>query len=141
MKGEQPGAVTTMTAMPPEPDLSSQAGHAAPTRPLPIPPPSGFPSGPAFPSASDFSPPPVLPPPPDPSAQDLAGPAHPHKIGPRRLIAGVLWAVIAGICAAGAVGEWLVGLHGAAVLCLVIAVGSGWFDFRIWVPRRRRSRV
>jgi hypothetical protein len=53
------------------------------------------------------------------------------------LVAGVVWAAITGICAAGAVGEWLVGLHGAAILCLVIAVGSGWFDFRIWVPRRR----
>ena len=49
-------------------------------------------------------------------------------------------AVIAGICAAGAVGEWLIGLHAAAGLCLVIAVGSGWYDYRVWVPRGRRSR-
>jgi hypothetical protein len=127
MKGERPGAVTIMTAMPPEPDLSPQGSrpalqgsHAAPTQPLAVPPPSAF------------------PPPPDPSPQDLAGPPRPRRMGPLRIITGVMWAVIAVLCAAGAVGEWLIGLHAAAVLCLVIAVGSGWYDYRVWTFRARR---
>jgi hypothetical protein len=113
------GAVTAMTAMPPEPDFSPQGGQAMPTQPL------------AFPPSA-------YPPPPDPSPQDLAGPPRPRKMGPLRIITGVMWAVIAVICAAGAVGEWLIGLHAAAVLCLVIAVGSGWYDYRVWTFRARR---
>ena len=53
---------------------------------------------------------------------DPAGPPAPRTMGPLRIVTGALCAVI---CAAGAVGEWLIGLPAAAVLCLVIAVGSG----------------
>jgi hypothetical protein len=35
----------------------------------------------------------------------------------------------------------VVGLHAAAVLCLVIAVGSGWYDYRVWTFRTRRIIV
>jgi hypothetical protein len=156
-----------MTATPPEPDFSPQEGHAPPTVPLaypppssfppsaspppsayPVhysPPPSGFPSPSAyppsgFPSPSAYPPsaypPPLYPPPPDPSPQDLAGPRR--KIGPLRIITGVMWAVIAVICAVGAVGEWPIGLHTAAVLCLVIAVGAAWYDYRVWKFKARR---
>jgi hypothetical protein len=50
----------------------------------------------------------------------------------------VMWAVIAVICAVGAVLEWSIGLHAAAVLCLVIAIGSGWYDYRVWRFKTRR---
>ena len=42
------------------------------------------------------------------------------------------------ICAIGAVLERTIGLHAAAVLCFVIAVGSGWCDYRIWTFKARR---
>jgi hypothetical protein len=58
-----------------------------------------------------------------------------------RIVCGVLWAAVALICAAGAVGEWLIGIPGGAVLCLVIAVGSGWYDYRVWTYRTRRLIV
>ena len=131
-----------MTATPPEPDLSPQGGHAAPTQPLAYPPPSALPPPrayppSAFPPPSAYQPPPY-PPPPDPSPQDLMGPPRPRKKGPLRIGTGVMWAVIAVICAAGAVGEWLIGLHAAAVLCLVIAIGSAWYDYRVWTFKARR---
>jgi hypothetical protein len=125
-----------MTAMPPEPDFSPQGSHAAPTQPLAVPPsfPETYPASGYPPTDFQAS---AFPPPPDPSPQDLAGPRT-RKIGPLRIVTGVMWAVIAVICAAGAVGEWLIGLHAAAVLCLVIAVGSGWYDYRVWTFRARR---
>jgi len=36
------------------------------------------------------------------------------------------------------VAEWLIGLHAAAILCLVIAIGSGWYDYRVWTFKARR---
>jgi len=42
------------------------------------------------------------------------------------------------ICAPGAVGEWLIGLHAAAVLCLLLAIGSAWYDYRVWAFKARR---
>ena len=35
-------------------------------------------------------------------------------------------------------GEWLIGIPGGAVLCIVIAVGSAWYDYRVWTHRSRR---
>ena len=58
-----------------------------------------------------------------------------------RIVCGVLWGAIALICAAGSVSEWLIGVRGGAVLCLVIAVGSGWYDYRVWTSRSRRLIV
>jgi hypothetical protein len=55
--------------------------------------------------------------------------------------AWLLWGSIAIICAAGSVGEWLIGVDGGAILCLVIAVGSGWYDYRVWTSRSRRLIV
>jgi hypothetical protein len=49
-----------------------------------------------------------------------------------------MWAAIAVICAAGAVAEVLVGVYGGAVVCLVVAVGAGWYDYRVWKRRARR---
>jgi hypothetical protein len=50
----------------------------------------------------------------------------------------VMWAAITVICAAGAVAEFLVGVYGGAVVCLVVAVGAGWYDYRVWKRRARR---
>jgi hypothetical protein len=64
-----------------------------------------------------------------------------RRISTVRIACGVLWASIALVCAAGSVGEWLIGVHGGAILCLVIAVGSGWYDYRVWTSRSRRLIV
>ena len=110
-----------MTAMPPEPDFHPQASAGL------TPPPSSWPQ-------------PMYPPPPPPSARDLAGPGRAGIRGLKglRTVTGVLWAAITVICAAGAVGELLVGIYGGAVVCLVVAVGSGWYDYRVWKRRARR---
>ena len=107
-----------MTAMPPEPDFHPQASAGL------TPPPSSWPQ-------------PMYPPPPPPSARDLAGPRRSAVPGVRTAT-GVLWAAITVICAAGAVGELLVGIYGGAVVCLVVAAGSGWYDYRVWKRRARR---
>lgn len=39
---------------------------------------------------------------------------------------------------AGAVGEFLIGIPAGGVLCLVVAAGSGWYDYRVWTSRSRR---
>jgi hypothetical protein len=170
------GAVTAMTAMPPEPDFSPQGnpGRPAepPTVPRPVwpspaydppafpspqaapspqgfpppqgfpspegfPPPEGFPSPQGIPAPQSFAPPPVLPPPPEPSAQDLAGPRR--HLRPLRSIGGLIWAAITVILAVGAVLEFSVGVYAGGVLCLLIAIGTGWYDYRIWRPKTRRD--
>jgi hypothetical protein len=79
--------------------------------------------------------PPVYPPPPP----DLPQPNMARRrMSTVRIACGVLWASIAIVCAAGSVGEWLIGVHAGAILCLVIAVGSGWYDYRVWTSRSRR---
>jgi hypothetical protein len=55
-----------------------------------------------------------------------------------RFATAVMWAAITVICAAGAVAELLVGIYGGAVVCLIVAVGSGWYDYRVWKRRARR---
>jgi hypothetical protein len=55
-----------------------------------------------------------------------------------RIATAVMWAAITVICAAGAVAELLVGIYGGAVVCLIVAVGSGWYDYRVWKRRARR---
>ena len=52
-----------------------------------------------------------------------------------RITTAVLWAAITVICAAGAVAELLVGIYGGAAVCLVVAVGAGWYDYRVWKRR------
>ena len=75
---------------------------------------------PAFPEYQPpaYSPPPAYQPPPP----DLPR----RRMSVFRIVCGVLWGAIALICAAGAVGEWLIGIPGGAILGLVIAVGSAW---------------
>src|SRR5579862_506722 len=103
-----------MTAMPPEPDFSPQTSAG-------LPPPAA-----AWPE-------PMYPPP----ARDLAGPRLSRGLG-LRSVTGVIWAAVTAICAAGAVGELLVGIYGGAVVCLIVAVGAGWYDYRVWKRRARR---
>ena len=143
-----------MTAMPPEPDFSPQGtpGMAPepptvqrPVWPSPAYQPAGQPSAfqqPAY-QPSDyqppaFAPPPVLPPPPDPSARDLAGPPLSRRLSPIRIITGVMWGAIAVICAVGAVLELSVGVYAGAVVCLIVAIGAGWYDYRVWRFKARR---
>jgi hypothetical protein len=115
------GAVTTMTSMPPEPPQWPAQQPAQ----WPLHQPS-------------FNPPPVYPPPPP----DLPQPNMPRRrMSTVRIVCGVLWASITLVCAAGSVGEWLIGVHAGAILCLVIAVGSGWYDYRVWTSRSRRLIV
>jgi hypothetical protein len=124
--------MTAMTATPPEPGFNPQQDHAMPTQPLPTMQPA-FPQSfppPAF-QASAFPSSPPLPPPPDPSPEDLAGPRRP-RIGPGRLIGGSIWAAITLICAVGGVAECAIGVYAGGVLCLIIAAGTGWYDYRIW---------
>ena len=37
----------------------------------------------------------------------------------------------------GGVAELTVGNVGGAVLCFVIAVGAGWYDYRVWTLKAR----
>ena len=95
-------------------------------------------AAPGWNRAARDGPPPVYPPPPP----DLPQPNMPRRrMSTVRIVCGVLWASIAIVCAAGSVGEWLIGVHGGAILCLVIAVGSGWYDYRVWTSRSRRLIV
>jgi len=95
---------------------------------------------PAFP---DYQPPvTVLPTTVPPPAYQPPPPDLPRRrMSVFRIVCGVLWAAIALICAAGAVGEWLIGIPGGAILCVVIAVGSAWYDYRVWTYRSRRLIV
>jgi len=113
-----------MTAMPPEPGFSAGAGPGLPPQPPAYPPPA--------------YPPPAYPPPPEPSPQDLLGPPRPSKMSGLRIVVGILWGIITVILAAGAVAEWVTGIHGGAILCFVLAVGTGWYDYRVWTLRARR---
>jgi hypothetical protein len=49
-----------------------------------------------------------------------------------RIACGILWAVIAAGVGVGGVGELTIGNIGGAVVCIVIAALSGWYDYRVW---------
>ena len=49
-----------------------------------------------------------------------------------------MWGILAGICAAGAVAEWVTGIHGDTIVCLVCAVGTGWYNYRVWMFKAKR---
>lgn len=71
---------------------------------------------------------------PQPMSMARAG----RRMSVSRIICGVTWGVIAVITGVGGVLELTIGLVGAAVLCFVIAVLSGWYDYRVWTFRARR---
>ncbi len=107
-----------MTSTPPEPPV--WPASQPPLWPVGQPPPN---------------PPPAFPPPPSPGLPQR------RRMSVFRIVCGVLWGAVALICAAGAVGEWLIGIPGGAILCAVIALGSGWYDYRVWTYRSRRLIV
>ena len=121
----------SVTAMPPEPGFSPQG------EPDLTPQPPAFAPA-AYPPPRPYNPPPAWYPP--PPVQDTARPSRPG-MSARRIIVGVIWGAITVICAIGAVLEWGIGVRGGAVLCFVIAVGAGWYDYRIWTRRSRRLIV
>jgi hypothetical protein len=129
--------LTTMTAMPPEPDVPVQGfpGQDFPVQPFPVQP---FPVQP-FPVQGDmgmgpgqFGSPPV---------QQGAVRQRPRWINVVRLITGVMWGVIAVILAVGGVLELTVHNVGGAVVCFVVGAGSGWYDYRVWKGRARRLLI
>ena len=136
---EQPATPPPQAAPSPQGFPPPQAFQAAQGLPSPqgFPSPEGFPSPQGIPAPQDFAPPPVLPPPPEPSARDLAGPGR--HLRPLRSIGGLIWAAITVILAVGAVLEFSVGVYAGGVLCLLIAIGTGWYDYRIWRPKTRRD--
>jgi hypothetical protein len=78
-----------------------------------------------------------MPPEPGFGVQGSVGERPARRRSVRRIICGIIWAVITGILAAGGMAELTISNTGGAVLCFV-AVGSGWYDFRVWTLRARR---
>ncbi|HUJ05070.1 MAG TPA: hypothetical protein VLX31_03060 [Streptosporangiaceae bacterium] len=72
----------------------------------------------------------------DPAPVGLGGSAR--RLSTVRIVCGVIWAAIALTCAAGAIGEVTIHNAGGAILSGVIAVGSAWYDYRVWTLRARR---
>jgi hypothetical protein len=124
--------LTTMTAMPPEPDVPVQGfpGQDFPVQPFPVQP---FPvQGDMGMGPGQFGSPPV---------QQGAVRQRPRWINVVRLITGVMWGVIAVILAVGGVLELTVHNVGGAVVCFVVGAGSGWYDYRVWKGRARRLLI
>jgi hypothetical protein len=65
-------------------------------------------------------------------------PAPASRMSRYRIICGIIWAVLAAGIGAGGVGEVSIGNIGGAVVCFVIAIPAGWYDYRIWTLRARR---
>lgn len=55
-----------------------------------------------------------------------------------RILCGLIWAVIAVGIGAGGVAELTIGNIGGAVVCFIIAIPTGWYDYRIWTRKARR---
>ena len=89
----------------------------------------------AYPPPRAYNPPPAYYPP--PPQQDMSRRPR-HVMSALRIIVGATWGVIAVICAAGAVMEWVTGIPGGAVLCLIFAVGTSWYDYRVWTFKAKR---
>src|SRR5215472_7968144 len=66
-----------------------------------------------------------------------AAPRPGGRLSGFRISCGILWAAIAVILGAGGVGELTIGNAGGAIVCFVIAVGSAWYDVRVWTSRAR----
>jgi len=129
-----------MTAMSPEPDFRGMAPQPT-ADPSAAYPPADYPP-PGQPLAEfprHVSPPPIQPfPPVYPPPDQYAPRRRPHAYSVVRIACGALWAAFTIILAVGAVLELLTGLPAASVLCLVFAVGCGWYDYRIWTFKARR---
>jgi hypothetical protein len=64
--------------------------------------------------------------------------AAPRKLSVYRILCGISWAAVAAIMLAGGIAELTISNVGGAVLCFVVAVGAGWYDYRIWTFKARR---
>jgi hypothetical protein len=131
------GELTTMTAMPPEPDVPVQDFPAQPfpVQPFPVQP---FPVQP-FPVQGDvgmgpgqFGSPPV---------QQVMMRRRLRFIDVLRLGTGVLWGAVTVILMVGGVLELTVHIVGGAVVCFVIGAGAGWYDYRVWKRKARRLLI
>jgi hypothetical protein len=145
-----------MTAMSPEPDFRGMTpqptADQSPAYPPSAYPPSAYPPSayppPAYPPPGQplpefprhVSPPPIqpFPPPVYPPPDQYAPSRRPRAYSVVRIVCGALWAAFTIILAVGAVLEWLTGLPAASIMCLVFAVGCGWYDYRIWTFKARR---
>ena len=57
-----------------------------------------------------------------------------------RIVCGILWAVIAvGIGAGGVAEDLTIDQIGGAVICFVIAIPAGWYDYRIWALKNHQA--
>ncbi|HET9896478.1 MAG TPA: hypothetical protein VFQ44_16245 [Streptosporangiaceae bacterium] len=56
-----------------------------------------------------------------------------------RIVRGAIWAAITIVLAVGGILEISIGNSGGAVVALLFAALTGWFDLRIWLPRARRA--
>jgi hypothetical protein len=124
--------LTTMTAMPPEPDVPVQG---FPVQDFPAQP---FPAQP-FPVQADMG---VGPGQPGfPPGQQVMMRRRLRFINVLRLSTGVLWGAVTVILMVGGVLELTVHIVGGAVVCFVIGAGSGWYDYRVWRRKARRLLI
>jgi hypothetical protein len=65
-------------------------------------------------------------------------PGPPLRMSGYRILSGIIWAVVAVGIGAGGVAELAIGSIAGAVMCFVIAVPAGWYDYRIWALKTRR---
>jgi len=79
-----------------------------------------------------------MPPEPGFGVQGSMGERPARRMSVRRIICGIIWAVLTVILGAGGVAELTIDNTGGAVLCFVLAVGTGWYDVRVWTLRARR---
>jgi hypothetical protein len=63
---------------------------------------------------------------------------RPRRMSTSRIVCGILWAAFTVILAIGFVAELSIHVTGGAVLCLVLAVGCGWYDYRVWTYKAKR---
>jgi hypothetical protein len=61
-----------------------------------------------------------------------------RRMSASRIVCGITWGLIAAITGAGGIAELTIGIVGGAVLCFMIAVPAGWYDYRVWTFRARR---
>jgi len=65
-------------------------------------------------------------------------PARRRRMSAYRIICGGFWAAVTLIVGAGAFAEFNIGNTGGGVLCVLIAIPSGWYDYRVWTFKARR---
>ncbi len=54
-----------------------------------------------------------------------------------RIICAIIWAAIAIICGIGGILELTISNTGGAIVSFLVAVGSGWYVYRVWTFRAR----